>query len=69
MLMHHYVNFRSPCRIQTPSRPVSYTGGKVQQIAKQEILTVVASVAVHCCAIKKLLLHHSHTMLPVYSSQ
>jgi len=25
-----YVMFRSPCRIQTPSRPVSCTGGWVQ---------------------------------------
>jgi len=38
------------CRIQTPSRPVSY-GGWVQ-IAEQEILIVAASL-VHCCAIKK----------------
>jgi len=57
--------FRSPCRIQTPSRPVSYTGGWVQ-IAQhgmvycfiwlsqqaQEILVVRASL-VHCCAVKK----------------
>jgi len=44
--------FRSPCRIQTPSRSVSYTGGLVQ-IAEQEILRVVASFVVHCCAVKK----------------
>jgi len=50
--MRHYVTFRSPCCIQTPSRPVSYTGGWVQ-IAEQEILRVVASLVVHCCAIKK----------------
>jgi len=44
--------FRSPCRIQTPSRPVSYTASRVQ-IAEQEILIVVLSLVVHCCAIKK----------------
>jgi len=42
----------------------------VQLIAEKEILIVVASLAVHCCAIKKnVLLHHSYTMLPMYSSQ
>jgi len=46
--------FRSPCRIQIPSRSVSYTGGWVQ-IAEQERRT--------------LLLHHSYTTLPMYSSQ
>ena len=44
--------FRSPCHIQTPSRPVTYTGGGVQ-IAEKEILIVVASVVFHCCAITK----------------
>jgi len=44
--------FRSTCRIQTPSRLASYTGGG-GQIAEQEILIVVASLVVHCCAIKK----------------
>jgi len=45
--------FRSPCRIQTPSRSVSYTGGRVQvQITEQQIWRAVSSL-VHCCAIKK----------------
>ena len=43
-------NFRSPCCIQIPSRPVSYTGGWA---AEKEILTVVASIVVHCCTIEK----------------
>jgi len=46
--------FRSPYRIQIPSRPVSYTGGWVQ-IAEQERRT--------------LLLHHSYTMMPMYNSE
>jgi len=44
--------FRSPCSNQAPSRPVSCTGGWVQ-IAEQEILIVVASFVIYCCAIKK----------------
>ena len=60
-------SFRSPCRIQTPSRPVSYTRGWVQ-IAEQEMLIAVASL-VHCCAIKKNVVHHSYTTLLIYSSQ
>ena len=51
MLMRHYENFRSPCCIQIPSRPVSCIGGWMQLIAEKEILIVVASL-VHC-AIKK----------------
>jgi len=43
--------FGSPCRIQTPSRPVIDTGGWVQ-IVEQEILVVCASL-VHFCAVKK----------------
>jgi len=39
------------------------------EIAEQEILAVCASL-VHCCAARRtLLLHHSYTMLPMYSSQ
>jgi len=38
--------FISPCCIQTPSRPVSYTGGWVQ-IVEKEILGVVVSLVVH----------------------
>jgi len=40
---------RSPCRIQTPSRPVSFVGGwvQLQLIAEKEILIVVASLVVH----------------------
>jgi len=45
--------FRSPCCIQIPSRPVSCTWGWMQLIAEKEILIVVASLVVHCCAIKK----------------
>jgi len=41
--------FRSPCRIQTPSRPVSYTGGWVQ-IAEQEIL-VIGCLYITCCSL------------------
>jgi len=44
---------RSPCCIQIPSRPVSCTEGWVQLIAEKEILMVVASLFVHCCAITK----------------
>jgi len=51
MLMRHYVIFRSPCCVQTPSRPVRCTGVWVQ-IAELEILIVVVSL-VHCCAIQK----------------
>jgi len=47
MLMHHYVIFRSPCRIQTPSRPVNCAGGWVQ-IVEQEILRVVC---ITCCSL------------------
>jgi len=59
--------FRSLCRIQTTGKPVSYTRGWVQ-IAEQEILTVVASL-VHCCAIRKNVMPHSHASLRMYSSQ
>jgi len=64
MLMRHYVIFRSPCRIQNPSRLV------VQGVEK-EVLIAVESPAIHCCAIKKndIELHHSYTMLPMYSSR
>jgi len=41
---------RSPCCIQIPSRPVSYTGGWV---AEKEILTVVALIVFHCCTVEK----------------
>jgi len=51
----------------------------VQLRAEKEIWIVVASIVVHCCAIKKnaivvqlrrtFLLHHSYTMLMMYSSQ
>jgi len=53
ILMRHYKNFRSLYCIQTPSRPVSYTGGWVQLIAEKEILIVVASLVAHCCGIQK----------------
>ena len=45
--------FRSTCCIQIPSRPVSCTGGWVQLIAEKEMLIVVASLVVQCCAFKK----------------
>jgi len=54
MLMGHYEMFKPPFRIQTPSRPVSYTGGWVQ-IVEQETLRVVASLFVHCCAVKNVI--------------
>jgi len=53
MLMHHHEILRSLCRIQTPSRPVICTGALVQ-IAEQEMI-VVASLVVHCCAIKNVI--------------
>jgi len=59
-------NFRSPCSIQIPSRSVSCTGGWVQLIVEKEILIVVASLVQ---LRSTLLLHHSYTMLPMYSSQ
>jgi len=38
-------------------------------IAEQEILIVAASLVVHCCAMtKNIVLHHSYTMLSMYSS-
>jgi len=41
----------------------------VQLTAEKEILMVFASL-VHFCAIyRKLFLHHSYTMLPMYTSQ
>jgi len=53
ILMHHYEIFRSPCRIQTSCMPVRYAGNLVQLIDEKEILIVVASSVVHCCAIKR----------------
>jgi len=50
VLMCHYVIFRSPRCIQTPSRPVTCTGGWLQIVA-QETFRVFVSL-VHC-AIKK----------------
>jgi len=57
--MLHYEIFRSPCRIQTPSRPVSYTRVWVE-MAEKEILRVVASLVVHCCTIKTNVIVASH---------
>jgi len=38
-------------------------------IAEQEILIVAASLVVRCCAImKNIILHHSYTILSMYSS-
>jgi len=55
MLMRHYENFRPPCCIQIPSRPVSCTEGCVQLRTEKEILIVVASLVVHCCAKKNVI--------------
>jgi len=55
--------FKSSCRIQTPSRPVSYTGGWVQ-IAEQEILKKLLRHLFIVVQLRRtLLLHHSYTML------
>jgi len=71
MLMRHYVIFRSPCRIQTPSRSVSCTGVWVQ-IAELEMLLVLRHLFIVVQSVqfrRTLLLHHSYTMLLMYSSQ
>jgi len=49
--------FRSLCRIQTPSRPVSCTGGWVQ-IADQEILIVAARHLFIVAELRRMLLLH-----------
>jgi len=46
-MMRHYVIFRSPCRIQTPSRPVSCTGGWMQA-AELEILSCCVTCSLLC---------------------
>jgi len=49
MLMCHYVIFRSACRIQTPSRPVSCAGGWVQKADSGTRNT--ESCCVTCCSL------------------
>jgi len=39
------------------------------QIAEQQNTDIIVASLVQCCAIKKFLLHHSYTMLLMYSSQ
>ena len=42
----------------------------MQLIVEKQILIVVASLVVHCCAIKKnVIVASSYAMLPMYSSQ
>ena len=47
--------FRSPCCIQIPSRPVSCTRGWVQLIAEKRNIDSFASLVVHGCAIKNVI--------------
>ena len=49
-------NFSNHCAVfRLPSRPVIYV-----QLAEKEILIVVASLTVHCCAVKKYVIVASY---------
>jgi len=68
MLMRHYVIFRSPCRIHTPIDQSVGTGGWVQR-ADKKYWELLRHLFIIVQLRRTLLLHHSYTMLPVYSSQ